>query len=102
MCLHKGTTSNGTFTVGGLDSRLYTGQFQWAKNVGAVLYEMPLAGITVNGKAVACSRKTAILDSGTNVLLVPTPIYTSITAELSVRHGNTPCPCNLSVILSQV
>jgi hypothetical protein len=53
MCLHKGTRSNGTFTVGGLDPRLYEGEFAWAKNVGGGgLYEMPLAGITVGGKPV--------------------------------------------------
>ena len=53
MCLHRGTRSNGTFTVGGLDPRLYTGEFAWAKNVGGGgLYEMPLAGITVGGKPV--------------------------------------------------
>ena len=28
MCLARGTTSNGTFTVGGLDPRLYTGEMQ--------------------------------------------------------------------------
>ena len=73
------STSNGTFTVGGLDPRLYTGDFAWAKNVGGGgLYEMPLASITVGGKPVQLARKSAILDSGTNVLLVPTPVYNGI------------------------
>lgn len=93
MCLHKGSTSNGTFTVGGLDPRLYAGEFAWSKvwltciimcdvcsddvlhsalgcdiwqNLGGDgLYEMPLTGIAVDGKPVKVARKSAILDSGT-------------------------------------
>ena len=79
MCLAQGSTSNGTFTVGALDTRLYTGEMSWAPNIGGGLYEMPLSGITVGGKAIKVARKSAILDSGTNVLLVPTPIFDAIT-----------------------
>jgi hypothetical protein len=77
MCLAAGSTSNGTFTVGGLDSRLFKGEFSWAKNVGGGgLYEMPISSISLGGQPVH-TTSTAILDSGTNVLLVPTPIFSS-------------------------
>jgi hypothetical protein len=81
MCLAQGTKSNGTFTVGALDPRLYTGEMAWAKNLGGMggLYEMPLSGISVGGKAIKVARKSAILDSGTNVLLVPSPIFDALT-----------------------
>lgn len=40
------------------------------------LYEMPINGITLGGQSVV-SGPRAILDSGTNVLLVPTPVFDS-------------------------
>lgn len=80
MCLKEGTKSNGTFTVGGPDPRLYTGEFAWSKNLGGEgLYEMPISGMNLGGSAIDLgNRKTAILDSGTNVLLVPTPIFNGV------------------------
>lgn len=40
---------------------------------------MPLSGISVGGKPIKVARKSAILDSGTNVLLVPSPIFEAMT-----------------------
>ena len=81
MCLAQGTKSNGTFTVGALDSRLYTGEMAWTTNLGGMggLYEMPLSGISVGAKPIKVARKSAILDSGTNVLLLPSPIFAAMT-----------------------
>ena len=43
------------------------------------LYEMELASMSVGSKPIKLGlRKHAILDSGTNVLLVPTPIFDAI------------------------
>ena len=43
------------------------------------LYEMELASMSVGSKPIKLGlRKHAILDSGTNVLLVPTPIFDAV------------------------
>ncbi len=45
ICLQPGAVSNGTITVGGIDSRLYTGQIQYTPDVGqGQFYEMNLNG----------------------------------------------------------
>eukprot|EP01051_Picozoa_sp_SAG22_P001135 SAG22_NODE_41_length_25488_cov_6.133719_10_plen_259_part_00 len=100
MCLAAGNTSNGTFTIGGVDTRLYTGEIAWAPDVGgsgvgglAGLYQQQLAGIAV-GKTVlngSAFQQVAILDSGTNVLLLPSPLWQPVAAAFrahcTLAHG---------------
>jgi len=83
LCLNEAAhKSNGTLTLGAPDARLYTGDLAYVPQDTSGgyggLYQMPLRGITLNGTALAVENKVAILDSGTNVLLLPTPAFSSL------------------------
>ena len=60
-----------------------TGDIAWAANVGGNglgfdgLYQLEMSGIAVGGTVLdsAVFSQPAILDSGTNVLLLPTPLF---------------------------
>lgn len=70
ICLHHGTTSNGTITLGGVDQRLVAGDFMYTQDVGFQFYSMDFSGMTVGGKAVSGLGSTVVIDSGTNDLLI--------------------------------
>jgi hypothetical protein len=80
MCYHQGSKSNGTFTLGGIDSRLYTGNIVYTTNVGGDQeYDLQLTDIQINGVTVdGTANQVAILDSGTNVLLVTDQMFQSM------------------------
>lgn len=80
VCLHQGSHSNGTITVGGIDPLYYTGPIQYTPNTGGYqYYTMDLLDVTVGGVSVKdTGTNGAILDSGTNVLLLPNAAYASM------------------------
>ena len=85
MCLAAGGSSNGTFTVGHLDSRLFTGEFAWAPYSGgssAGSYQLEMASVGLGGKPLNVSGlpRNAIVDSGTNVLLLPRDVFAAVAA----------------------
>eukprot|EP01126_Amoeba_proteus_P012892 TRINITY_DN1535_c0_g1_i4.p1 TRINITY_DN1535_c0_g1~~TRINITY_DN1535_c0_g1_i4.p1 ORF type:complete len:446 (-),score=86.50 TRINITY_DN1535_c0_g1_i4:108-1445(-) len=69
--------SNGTITFGGIDSTLYTGAIQWTPNTNQG-YSMSLQSLNVFGKHVTEVASEAILDSGTNVLLLPDDAFNAV------------------------
>lgn len=77
MCLHEGSTSNGTLTLGGIDPQLYTGDIQYTPIVNTGYYSVNLNEITVAGTGLGVTQ-VAILDTGTNVLLLPDEAYSSM------------------------
>jgi hypothetical protein len=80
MCYHQGSKSNGTFTLGGIDSRLYHGNIVYTTNVGGdEEYDLQLTDIQINGVTVdGTSGQLAIMDSGTNVVLVTDQMFQSM------------------------
>jgi hypothetical protein len=97
LCLQPGAVSNGTITIGGIDSRLYHGQIQvrfsfflsfvaqrcvrqYTPDVGeGQFYSMQLEGITLgNNASIYIDENAFILDSGTNILLVADETYSSM------------------------
>jgi len=79
LCLQPGRISNGTITVGGIDQRLYTGTMQYTPNSGGgQFYQMNLNGINVGSNSVFVDEQQVIIDSGTNILLVPDETYSSM------------------------
>lgn len=77
LCLHHGTTSNGTLTIGGTDSRMYHGKISYVPKASGQYYEIDIKGLHIGSTAVT-GVKTAILDTGTNVLLTPTTLFNSM------------------------
>lgn len=82
MCFHQGAHSNGTMTIGGTDPQFYHGEIKYVTNTGGSFsYGMDLLDIVIDGQPLGdTSTNQAILDSGTNVLLVPTPAFSSFTS----------------------
>lgn len=77
--LKPGSVSNGSITVGGIDDRLYTGSIAYTPNTGGgQFYQMGAQGITVGGASVVLDEPNVIIDSGTNILLLPSESYTSL------------------------
>lgn len=81
ICMHQGSKSNGTLTVGGVDPRLSEnvsyvpdsgeGAFR-AVHVGSFAFGgSPSSPAGYRASAPVPVGKTAILDTGTNILLVP-------------------------------
>lgn len=88
MCFVEGKVSNGTMTVGGTDPRLHTGPFQKTPNAGAPYgfygFRFGSAGISVAGSTIQGTGDSLfILDSGTNVLLLPETQFNSFSQILA-------------------
>jgi len=78
MCFNQGSKSNGTLTLGGVDPRLYIGSFETVKNSGEGDYEVPMNSMTVGGQTIEATQTSAIIDSGTNILLLPNQAFNSM------------------------
>ncbi|CAG8592673.1 11770_t:CDS:2, partial [Ambispora leptoticha] len=64
--------SDSQLTLGGADSSKFTGQLKYNKLVGdAGYWEIALDDASVNGKPLGFSKKTAIIDTGTTLLIAP-------------------------------
>ena len=79
ICMHEGSHSNGTLTLGGVDSRLAAGPVRYVDDSASGFHTVNVQTITLNGTASSAStsvpvHKRAILDTGTNILLLPDPL----------------------------
>jgi len=92
MCLWPGEKSNATFTLGGADSRLYTGDIMWTNNAqGDEGYNLAISAIEVGGTAVKHTQNTvAVLDSGTNILLLVENQYEALEEIFTANCSNNP------------
>ena len=102
ICMHEGSVSNGTLTVGGVDPRL-SDKVEYVKDVGQGFHSVQVESITVGASAAAASPSVAvgkdvpvgnaaILDTGTNILLVPksllAPLQAAMCADTSLASCN--------------
>merc|ERR1712118_595099 len=78
MCMQQGSVSNGTLSVGGVDTRLADkGQISYVADSGFAFHGVNVESIEVGGRRVAV-KQDGILDTGTNVLVVPTDLYSEL------------------------
>jgi len=103
MCLHHGSTSNGSITLGGVDSRLYHGDFQWVDNAYGIGsgFGLNIAGGIMVGDStspVEGTSSVATLDSGTNVLLLLQDSFDAMQQEFESNCTNNPLKgiCNVA------
>eukprot|EP00998_Keelungia_sp_KM082_P003496 NODE_1434_length_1334_cov_70.681856_g1421_i0.p1 GENE.NODE_1434_length_1334_cov_70.681856_g1421_i0~~NODE_1434_length_1334_cov_70.681856_g1421_i0.p1 ORF type:complete len:403 (+),score=89.22 NODE_1434_length_1334_cov_70.681856_g1421_i0:60-1268(+) len=80
ICMNEGSKSNGTVTLSEIDNRLYTGSIQYTPMVDDGFYSVKMDSIKVGEASISGLNPTAILDTGTNVLLLPTKAYDSMKA----------------------
>ena len=79
LCLQPGAVSNGTITLGGIDSRLHDGDVVYTPDVGGgQFYSMQLNGMKLGGQQVYTDEPQVIIDSGTNILLLPDETFSSM------------------------
>eukprot|EP00041_Stephanoeca_diplocostata_P031233 m.968662 g.968662 ORF g.968662 m.968662 type:complete len:498 (-) comp23918_c0_seq1:2325-3818(-) len=90
LCLHQGN-SNGTITIGGLDMTLATGAMQYTPDVGEPqFYEMKMEGIAFGAtKSIAGVKSSIIIDTGTNILLLPDEGYNGLRTAMESECART-------------
>lgn len=85
LCINnEGKASNGTLTIGGVDETLAASPIQWVAYPPSGYYAVPIVSMTLPGATlpVAGLKSSAILDSGTNILLLPTEGFQGLKASL--------------------
>ena len=100
LCMFEGSKSNGTITIGGVDARLSVdGKVDYVDDVGFGFHSVQVESITVtdNGgsnKTVTSNipvNSAAILDTGTNILLAPTSVMTSLQSSMCSDSSLSKC-----------
>lgn len=92
MCMHAGARSNGTLTLGGVDARLSSGLVTYVPDAGRSFHSVTVNAFALDGpgsRTVVNVGRAAILDTGTNVLLLPTGMLK--------RLGDAMCGFNASL-----
>jgi len=104
ICMHEGSVSNGTLTIGGVDPRL-SDKVDYVKDVGQGFHSVHVESITIGGSSVTASSpaspadvgsvvqvgKAAILDTGTNILLVPATLLKPLQAAMCADSSLASC-----------
>jgi len=91
MCMYKGTKSNGTITIGGVDQSLSNGTIEYVPDVGHGFHSVQVQSLTLDGGEVIQVGEAAILDTGTNILLAPTKVMTALKASMCKDTALTSC-----------
>jgi len=93
------TENAGQITIGGADPNLYTGSFQFMPRVGGDdgLYTVNMTDIMVNGQSIGVPPSVytggfggTVLDSGTNIIVVPQEAYDALTATFQKYCATQP------------
>lgn len=77
LCMYEGSQSNGTLTIGGADARLSDGPIAYVLDAGAMFHSVSVASLKLGGTTIQVGQ-SAILDTGTNVLLLPSPLFAQV------------------------
>merc|ERR1712048_1125461 len=90
ICMHRGTHSNGTMTVGGVDAQLSDGPINYVKDSGFLYSSVDVASLTLGGKQIHVGD-SAILDTGTNVLLLGSSVFNQVHQAMCSDKSLTNC-----------
>ncbi|MCO5585040.1 hypothetical protein L7F22_038972 [Adiantum nelumboides] len=103
----RAATNDGEVTFGGVDSAKYTGKLVEIPNVSQQgFYEIPIQGVSVNGKAIdgLSTGRTSILDTGTSLMVAPQKdaeaVHALIPGAKSDGQGGFTVPCTTNSTLS--
>jgi cathepsin D len=77
---------SGEMTLGGLDDNMYSGSFTWVPVTHETWWQIELDSFNINGKNMVPGVSSAIVDTGTSLLVVPSAYMKSIASAV----GATP------------
>ncbi|GAA6060859.1 hypothetical protein JCM10212_006239 [Sporobolomyces blumeae] len=97
--------NDGEITFGGVDATKYNGSLVEFPNVNAQgFWEGAMDDVTVDGVSLGLSGRTAILDTGTTLLIAPAPdaeaIHAAIPGAKSDGQGGFTLPCTTNASLA--
>ncbi|KAI5481256.1 hypothetical protein MNV49_004876 [Pseudohyphozyma bogoriensis] len=91
----------GIMTIGGVNSSLYTGDFNWVPLVDNGTYWLiPLDGITVQGVSTGITDSSVAIDTGTSLIAGPSAAVTAIYNNIPGSQPVTAYPCATTVKVS--
>ncbi|CAE8598500.1 unnamed protein product [Polarella glacialis] len=90
MCMHEGSHSNGTITIGGVDGRLSDGPIQYVPDTGDGDYEVKVETLVL-GETTIKLNQNSILDTGTNILLLPSKMLAEVNKQMCADSSLTSC-----------
>jgi len=91
ICMRPGSKSNGTLTIGGVDPRLADGEVVYVPDAGVGFHSVSVSTVTLGSGEPIKVGKAAILDTGTNVLLVPTKLMNQLQAQMCADSSLASC-----------
>jgi len=91
ICMRAGSQSNGTLTIGGVDARLSDGAVGFVPDAGVGFHSVQVSSLTLAGQAPIAVGKAAILDTGTNVLLLPKALMGALQAQMCADASLAHC-----------
>jgi len=77
LCMYEGSQSNGTLTIGGADARLADGPIIYVPDSGLGFHSVSVASLKLGDSTIQVGQN-AILDTGTNVLLLPSTVFAQV------------------------
>ena len=78
ICMSAGSESNGTLTIGGVDPSLsIDGKVDYVDDVGLGFHSVHVNSLVLGETSISVNE-AAILDTGTNILLAPTKVMSSL------------------------
>ncbi|CAG8527665.1 2572_t:CDS:1 [Ambispora gerdemannii] len=96
--------SDSQLTLGGVDSSKFTGQLKYNKLVGKDgFWEIALDDASVDDKPLRFSKKTAVIDTGTTLLIAPPDDAAAIHKAIKgavYKQGEYYVPCNTKAVVS--
>ncbi|KAM0749863.1 acid protease [Meredithblackwellia eburnea MCA 4105] len=101
----------GYLTLGGVNDTLHTGELAWfdfltsTSSSSGGHWPVPVSDVSVNGASLSLSTDAAIVDSGTNSIVVPTSVAQKIYSAIPGSSYSTSLeryiyPCKTTVTLS--
>ncbi|TQS34047.1 hypothetical protein Golomagni_05587, partial [Golovinomyces magnicellulatus] len=100
-----GTGGNSELTLGGRDSSKFTGDAYMLPVVGSNNWDVTLYGIAVNGDVIDGTGGTAIMDTGTSLIIGPSDVVSKVYAKIpnaqpaGGHYWSVPCDSNPKLAL---
>lgn len=99
--LGNSRTDLGELTLGGYNTKHFTGDLQWVNLKAATYWEIDLTGFNVGTTTYVSSSTNAIVDSGTSILTGPSEVVASVAKQIGAKEiiaGEYLVACNYDTL----